>query len=156
MNHLGVVTVAPVRRISSIYIMGSLRNPEVPAIANRIEVSLGIEAFDSWYSPGPETDDRWREHERFRGRSYLGALEGPHARHVFAFDKQHIDRCDAALLYMPAGKSAHLELGYALGQGKPGFILFDEEPERWDVMYQFATGVFFDYASFITALKEYC
>jgi hypothetical protein len=24
-----------------------------------------------------------------------------------------------------------------IGQGKPCFILFDEEPERWDVMYQF-------------------
>jgi hypothetical protein len=28
-----------------------------------------------------------------------------------------------------------------LGQGKPGYILLDN-PERWDVMYQFADGVF--------------
>jgi nucleoside 2-deoxyribosyltransferase len=46
---------------------------------------------------------------------------------------------------MPAGKSAHLELGYMIGRGKPCFVLFDEEPERWDVMYQFATAVCFSY-----------
>jgi nucleoside 2-deoxyribosyltransferase len=62
---------------------------------------------------------------------------------VFEFDKFHLDRCDAAVLLMPAGKSAHLELGYMRGKGKPGFILFDEEPERYDVMVKFATDIFF-------------
>jgi hypothetical protein len=32
--------------------------------------------------------------------------------------------------------------GYLIGQGKPGFILMDGEPERYDVMYKFATVVF--------------
>lgn len=31
-----------------------------------------------------------------------------------------------------------------LGQGKKGYILFDKEPEKWDIMYQFATGIFFE------------
>jgi hypothetical protein len=39
---------------------------------------------------------------------------------------------------MPAGKSGHLELGYAIGSGKRGFVCFDQEPDRWDVMYRFA------------------
>jgi len=46
------------------------------------------------------------------------------------------------VLVLPAGKSGHLELGYMIGQGKPGYILLDGEPERFDVMYNFATGVF--------------
>jgi nucleoside 2-deoxyribosyltransferase len=45
---------------------------------------------------------------------------------------------------MPAGKSGHLELGYMVGCGKPGYILFDKEPERLDQMVQFATDIFFD------------
>jgi nucleoside 2-deoxyribosyltransferase len=127
------------------YLMGSLRNPKVVDLANALEDECSnVEVFDSWYAPGHEADDKWREYETMRGRKYEQALRGHAARHVFEFDKFHIDRCDAALLYMPAGKSAHLELGYVLGKGKPGFILFDEEPERWDVMYQFATGIFFD------------
>jgi hypothetical protein len=47
-------------------------------------------------------------------------------------------RCDTVVLCMPAGKSGHLEFGYCCGTGKRGFILFDQEPERYDVMYRFA------------------
>ena len=47
---------------------------------------------------------------------------------------------------MPAGKSGHMELCYMRGQGKPCYVLFDKEPERVDIMYQFATDVFFDVA----------
>jgi hypothetical protein len=35
------------------------------------------------------------------------------------------------------GKSAHLELGYSIGMGKEAHILFDEEPDRFDLMYNF-------------------
>ena len=55
---------------------------------------------------------------------------------------------------MPSGKSAHLELGYCIGKGKPGFVLFDKEPERYDVMYQFASGVFFNIKDLRKALKK--
>ena len=46
-----------------------------------------------------------------------------------------------AVLVLPAGRSAHLELGWMLGRGKPGYILLDGKDDRYDVMYQFATGV---------------
>jgi nucleoside 2-deoxyribosyltransferase len=61
---------------------------------------------------------------------------------VFEYDRGHLDRCDAALLVLPAGKSGHLELGYMAGRGKPVYIYFPSEPERFDVMYKFATKVF--------------
>ena len=60
-----------------------------------------------------------------------------------------------AVLLLPAGKSGHLELGYVIGKGKPGYILFDDTiPDRWDVMYIFASGVFFDVESLIEELKS--
>jgi hypothetical protein len=46
-----------------------------------------------------------------------------------------------------------LELGYTIGRGKPGFILFDQEPERYDVMYAFATDIFFSREKLIERLK---
>lgn len=128
-------------KINSIYIIGSLRNPQVVEVANAIR-ALGIEAFDDWIAPGPEADDYWKKYSEQRGLSYREALEGYAAKHVFEFDKGHIDRCDAALLVQPAGKSGHLELGYVLGKGKPGFILLDSDNPRWDVMLQFATKIF--------------
>ena len=72
--------------------------------------------------------------------------------HIFEFDLHHLERCDAAVLLMPAGKSAHLELGFVRGLGKPGYIVFDKEPERIDVMYQFATELFFSQDEFFTML----
>jgi len=138
--------------MKSIYLIGSLRNPNIPETAREIRAA-GFDVFDDWFAPGPETDDFWRNYEKSKGSSYQEALYGYAARHVFEFDKSHLDRCDAAIMVMPAGKSAHLELGYVLGNKKPGFILFDEEPERWDVMYQFATGIFFCKEDLFKALK---
>jgi nucleoside 2-deoxyribosyltransferase len=140
-------------KINSIYIIGSLRNPEVPKFANELQAQ-GFEAFADWFSPGPQADDYWRDYATARGLSYGQALQSYAARHVFEFDKSHLDRCDAAVLLMPGGKSAHLELGYTIGKGKPGYILFDSEPERYDVMVQFATGVFFSKEDLFNELNK--
>lgn len=126
--------------IKSIYLIGSLRNEEIPRIAQSLRTT-GLDVFDDWFAAGPEADDYWKKYEEARGKSYIEALRSYAAVHVFEFDRYHLDRCDAALLALPAGKSGHLELGYVAGSGKPTFILLDR-PDRWDVMYQFATRVF--------------
>jgi len=102
---------------------------------------LGHEVFDDWYAAGPEADDYWQKYERAKGSTFAGALAGFAAQHVFAFDKKHLDACDIAVMVMPAGKSAHLELGYCKGIGKKTVIYMDKEPERFDVMYNFADKV---------------
>jgi hypothetical protein len=138
--------------MKSIYLVGSLRNPEIPVIANEIE-ALGFEVFDNWFSAGKIADDSWKAYEQLRGRTYAQALEGYSARHVFEFDKKHLIRCDMCVLILPAGKSGHLELGVALGMGKKGYILSDDTADRWDVMYQFATGIFFSRNDLFNALR---
>ena len=137
--------------MSVIYLIGSLRNPDIGAIADKLR-KAGHEVFDDWYSAGPEADDWWRTYEKAKGHNYKEALSGYAAKHVFEFDKSHLDRCDIAVLALPAGKSGHLELGYILGRGKPGYILLDD-PDRWDVMYQFADDVFYSVEELITELK---
>lgn len=138
-----------------IYLIGSLRNPCIPALANVLR-RQGLDVFDDWYSPGPEADDRWQAYEKERGRSYVEALNGVHAEHVFRFDYEHLCRATAVVLMLPAGKSAHLELGWVLGRGKPGYILLepDHAEGRFDVMYKFATGVFDSITSLIDTLVE--
>lgn len=136
-----------------VYLIGSMRNPEIPHLAQRLR-EIGFEVFDDWYSPGPEADDYWQEYEKLRGRTYKEALNGYHAKHVFAIDKFHLDDCDVAVLVMPAGRSAHIEIGYIIGSEKPGFILFDGEPDRYDVMYQFADDVFFQEDELVERLVD--
>jgi len=117
----------------------NLRNKKIPHIAKELR-KLNVNVFDDWFSPGPEADDFWRKYEKVRGSSYKQALRNWAGKHVFEFDKQHIDESDIGVLVMPAGKSGHLELGYMIGNKKPCIIYFEEEPEddRWDVMVQFA------------------
>ena len=126
-----------------IYLAGSLRNPLVPIIGNKLR-EYGYEVFDDWFAGGKHADDEWRDYEKARGHTYGESLKGWAAKHIFEFDKYHLDRTDGLIMVMPAGKSSHLELGYTIGKGKPGYVLFDTVPERYDVMYQFATGVFFN------------
>lgn len=124
----------------SIYLIGSLRNPEIPGIADQIQNLVGVSVFADWFAAGPEADDYWKRYEEARGWSYQDALRRPAAKNVFEFDKRHLEAASAVVLALPAGKSGHMELGWCLGKGKPGFILLDN-PDRWDVMYQFANGV---------------
>lgn len=121
-----------------VYMIGSLKNDKIPQIAREIrELRKDFEVFDDWFSPGPEADDFWRNFEKVRGSTYKQALRNYAGKHIFEFDKFHIDRADIGILIMPAGKSGHMELGYLIGRCKKCFVYFEEEPERWDVMYQF-------------------
>ena len=115
---------------------------------------LGLEVFDDWFASGPIADDSWQAYEKARGHSYPEALQGYAADHVFGFDRSHLDTSAAGVLVLPAGKSGHLELGYLLGQGKPGWILLDGEPDRYDVMYKFATGVYFSVEELLSGLRD--
>lgn len=140
--------------IKSIYIIGSLRNPEIPKFANELQ-ALGFEAFADWTAPGPQADDFLRDYSKERGLDYKQTLRSYAAKHIYEFDKAHIDRCDLAVMLMPAGKSGHMELGYVIGQNKLGYILFDQIPERIDVMYQFATDIFFSKQELFEELKKH-
>lgn len=140
-------------KIKSIYVIGALRNKNIPDFANQLQAQ-GYEAFADWFSPGPDADDFLREYSKARGLSYGECLDSYAAQHVFDFDKFHLDRCDAAVMLAPAGKSAHTELGYVRGCGKPAYMVFDEVPERYDVMVKFATKIFFSREEFFKYMKE--
>lgn len=137
-----------------LYLIGSLRNQNIPLLSAALRQE-NYEVFDDWFAAGPEADDYWQAYETNRGRSYAEALAGRAACNVFRYDKANLDRADAAILLLPAGKSGHLELGYFIGTGKPGFIAIPDNPGRYDVMYNFATGVATDYATLVGLLRAH-
>lgn len=134
-----------------VYIAGSLRNNAIVNIHKWIEENTNWTVFSDWKAAHPDGDDAWRDYEKSLGYSFKQALKRPAAQNIFQFDKKHIDASDAMVLVLPAGKSGHLELGYAVGKGKKTAILLEQEdPERWDIMYQFSTVV-----SSMMELKEF-
>jgi nucleoside 2-deoxyribosyltransferase len=139
--------------VKSLYLIGSLRNPKIPSIAAALR-KVGLEVFDDWYAAGPEADDYWQRYEKARGHTFQQALNRWPAQHVYSYDRYHLDRCDAALM-VKAGCSAHYELGYMAGSGKPNYILLEQEPERWDCMYGFADQVFISEAEMLEYFDAY-
>ncbi len=57
---------------------------------------------------------------------------------AFIQDKAWLDWAECCILVLPSGRSAHLEAGYAKGQGKKLYILGGFEKGEFDVMYGFA------------------
>lgn len=143
----------PVSR--KLYLIGSLRNPRVQEIAAEFRKLLPTwEVFDDWQAAGPEADDYWRDYEKAKGHDFAKALEGYAAKHVYEFDKHHLDTSDAAILILPAGKSGHLELGYMVDKGKYTAIMLDDDPDRFDVMYSFVDKVTRSVADIVEDLNE--
>jgi hypothetical protein len=139
-----------------IYIIGSLRNKNVPIIANKLQaIDKNWEIFSSWYGSGPRADDCLRDYCKGKGLNYKETLKDPAAINTYQFDKKHLTRATDVVLVMPAGKSGHLEFGWSIGRGKRGYILFDKVPSRVDIMYQFSTDLFFTIDELIEELKKY-
>lgn len=68
----------------------------------------------------------------------ISFLKDPRAQKAFKEDKYWIDWCECLVLLLPCGNSAHLEAGYAKGQGKKLIIYGDFPKGKFDVMYGFA------------------
>jgi hypothetical protein len=67
--------------------------------------------------------------------TYLKMLEHPRAIEGFTADFDAMHRADTFVLVLPCGRSAHLELGWAVGQGKRTAILL-EDPSEPELMYR--------------------
>lgn len=136
-----------------VYIIGSLRNEKIPHIANTIRTA-GFDVFDDWFSPGPKTDEYWRGYEAVRGRTYEEAINGQHAEAAFGLDLRNLMSHPIGVLVLPAGKSGHMEFGtYCQRPGRYGYVLFEEMPKRYDLMYKLANGLFFDQDKLVAYLK---
>jgi hypothetical protein len=68
---------------------------------------------------------------------YLKMLDHPRSLEGFNADFDAMKRADTFLLVLPCGKSAHLELGWAIGAGKRTAILL-EDPVEPELMYLMA------------------
>lgn len=137
----------------NVYVAGSLRNPDVPQVAQLIR-QRGFNVFDDWFASGEKADEEWQKYEKGRHHNYVQALEGYHANDVFQFDLTHLNEADAFILVLPAGKSGYLELGYMVGRHKPTYVYVPDEPDRWDIMLKFADRVFYSLVDMLDQLEK--
>ncbi len=116
-----------------IYVASSWRNPLQPHIVQLLRGD-GHQVYD-FRNPAPgnhgfdwkEIDAGWQS---WTPSQYREALMDPVAVEGYAQDFKAMEWAEAFVLVQPCGRSAHLELGWACGQGKvTAVLLADGEPE---------------------------
>ena len=126
-----------------IYLASSWRNPLQPSTVALLR-EFGHEVYD-FRNPGGKTG--FARHQCgispvMSIEGYLTALESKRAAEGFTSDKEALDACDACVLLLPCGRSAHLEAGYAVGQGKKVYVLLNETGFEPELMYLLCNGIF--------------
>jgi len=108
-----------------IYVASSWRNEFQPLVCAEFRED-GHDVYD-FRHPAPGNDGfSWRaihpDWQMWTPAQYLDALVHPVAEQGFAFDMDALKACDVCVMVMPCGMSASLELGYAVGAGKPSAV----------------------------------
>ena len=117
-----------------IYVASSWRNERQPVVVESLRAA-GHEVYDFRHPSEGDNGFSWRQitptPRPWPPSLTIEVLNHPVAIAGFGKDHAAMEWADAFVMVLPCGKSAHLELGWACGAGKPSFILMenDDEPE---------------------------
>ena len=143
----------------NVYVASSWRNDYQPDVVARLREE-GHDVYD-FRNPAEgdngfhwsEIDPEWKA---WKWDEFIKSLQHPVAQAGFKKDMDALRAADATVLVMPCGRSAHLELGYAIGAGQTTVILLEDgEPELMYLMADFVTGSLEQVAQFLR-LSRYC
>lgn len=129
--------------MSRVYVASSWRNDQQPDVVTALR-EAGHEVYD-FKNPPRSTGFAWREvdlavggaagNDPVNAGQFLAALEHPRAVEGFWSDFDAMQWADTLVLVLPCGRSAHLELGWAVGAGKRTAVLLDD-PCTPELMYK--------------------
>ena len=123
-----------------IYVASSWRNLLQPVIVLALR-RCGHEVYDFKNPRENDNGFSWKEvmpgYElggKVEPEAYRAGLQHPIAKAGYASDIHALRWCDAVVYVMPCGRSASWEFGYAMGQGKKGYVVMFAEDEP-DLMF---------------------
>lgn len=121
-----------------IYVASSWRCADQPSVVEALR-EAGHEVYDFRNPPAgtgfawSEIDANWLE---WGVDTYRDLLNHQRAVEGFASDFDAMRWADTFVLVLPCGRSAHLELGWAVGQGKRTAILLSQDEFEPELMYR--------------------
>jgi hypothetical protein len=126
-----------------VYVASSWRNELQPVIVKALRTALH-EVYD-FHCPEPgnagfhwsEIDPDWKDWDRYQ---FVAGIRHPIADKGFKFDRDALNWCDTCVLLLPCGRSAHLEAGYAAGQGKRTIVMLTSDNFEPELMYRLGHG----------------
>jgi hypothetical protein len=128
-----------------VYVASSWRCVRQPEVVRALR-AVGNDVYDFKH---PAEDDHgfgWKEvatETQLRDpRQYRDeVLATAKARAGFETDMRALRSAEATVLVLPCGRSAHLELGYAVAAGQRTFVLLDEKVDEPELMYLMCSGI---------------
>jgi hypothetical protein len=125
-----------------IYLASSWKNKELLRSINTQLKSLGhnVDCFCS--ADGRRTVFNFKQLKYDVKRDNISIRQEEIVKKAFEEDKKWLDWCEALIMFLPCGKSAHLEAGYAKGKGKKVYFVGSFPVGELDVMYGFADGLY--------------
>lgn len=143
-----------------LYVASSWRNTDYPVVLELLR-EAGHDAYD-FRNPRPgdrgfhwsAIDPRW---DGWKARDYVEALGHSLCTEGYANDLHAMKRAEAFVLVLPAGSSAHLEAGWAVGRRLPLFVLlpsYFRPGADGELMYKLATRVCVSVPELVECLGE--
>lgn len=136
-------TEMPLRKKMRIYTASSWRNVHYEGVVT----ALRDAGFDVYDFRNPSSDDegfKWEyvsaDYMEWTPEQYRDMLHHEKAERQFANDIKAMESCDACVLILPCGRSAHTEAGWFAGKGKK-VIAYIPERQEPELMYKLFTGV---------------
>lgn len=138
-----------------IYVASSWSNPHHPEVVRRLAAD-GHLVYDFRNPTEGNSGFHWRDiglsGDPVGADAMVEALRRPRAVEGFALDFGAMQASDTCVLVLPCGRSAHLEAGWFVGQGRELHILWLDD-ERPDLMVQMATKIHSTVDSVVEALR---
>lgn len=126
-----------------IYVASSWRNIYYPSVVCALR-EAGHDVYDFRNPPNGDPGFHWTDVDpramEWAPSEYQEGLHHPKAERQFKNDIEAMESCDACVLVLPCGRSAHTEAGWFAGRGKKVIAYIPElvEPE---LMYKLFAGV---------------
>jgi hypothetical protein len=131
--------------LSTIYVASSWRNAVQPAVVDALR-GAGFGVYDFRHPADADDGFHWSQVYGLPGdaaewvdgvpaQEMVLGLDHPLAITGFGLDMAAMESCDTCILVLPCGRSAHLELGWFVGQGRRTAILL-EDPCQPELMYK--------------------
>ena len=126
-----------------LYIASSWRNTYYPEVVDSLR-NRGFEVYDFRHPPTGDHGFKWayvgEDWQEWSPEEYRHKLAHPLAEQQFKNDMDALCSCDACVLVLPCGRSAHTEAGWFAGKGKPVVAYLPERVEP-ELMYKLFDAV---------------
>ena len=125
-----------------IYLASSWKNKDTVNCIAGVLRHFNFEVDSFCEETGKRFSFHFSEVEGHETMDAIDFLKTDFAQKAFHEDRKWLDWADVVVMVKPCGNSAHLEAGYARGQGKKLYIYGEFKTGDFDVMYGFADGMF--------------